>query len=149
MRRRFVPMVVAVLALGLAGCGGDDADSGTASGGDDHGEHGHGEGGAAFSEQEADSVVTATMRDFAIDMPGTVKGRKVFFRVPNEGPTEHEFVVVGPDGEPVGGIEAYPPRMLKTVALELAPGAYTAACFVKLGDKTHAQLGMERRFTVE
>ncbi len=100
MRRVVVAMAVAVLALGGAACGGGDgAGNGSGTGTEAGGEHAeHGGGGAHFSEQEADTVVPAVLRDFAIDMPDTVKGRKVFFRLENQGPTEHEFVVVGADG---------------------------------------------------
>jgi hypothetical protein len=37
----------------------------------------------------------------------------------------------------------------KSLALELAPGTYTAGCLVAEGVKTHRELGMEATFTVE
>ena len=165
MRRALVSWV-AVLAVvfGVAACGDDGEDrpgevteegtgtgsaTGTGSGsGSGTGSGAHGE--EAFSEDEADTVVHATGSDFKFEgIPASVQGPKVYFEFTNEGPSEHELEILGPDGEPVGEVEAMPAGEEGHLAVELEPGEYTAQCIVETpGGETHASLGMTQTFTV-
>ena len=165
---RVATALVVVGALALGGCGdGEDrpgdvsseSDSGSVSAsgtgsasassaghGDDHEHH---EGGADFSKSEADTDVHATAKDFAFELPETVKGKKVFFEVTNDGQAEHEFLVRDAGGQALGEIEPFKKGETKTLALELEPGTYTVVCLVEEGEKTHEELGMKASFTVE
>ena len=138
-RLRLSYLAVVLLTV-MAGCG--------------NGEEGPSTGGsapAAFPESEANTVVRATLRDFAFEsVPPTVKGPKVYFEATNQGPAEHELVVLNEAGKELGEIEAFDKgNDAKHLALELQPGRYKLTCLVKLGDNTHADLGMEASFTVE
>ncbi len=164
--RRWASAAV-VAAGGLAtlvvgGCGnGEDRPaqvSGSASGtgtgsvsGTGGGEHAHHqERQATFGRSEANTVVVATMRDYAYGgIPPFVKGPKVLFEVVNEGPAQHEFLLVDAAGKEVTALEPYPKGATRTLAAELPPGSYTVRCLVEEGAKTHAQLGMEASFTVQ
>lgn len=155
-RRAAAAAVVAVL-VGLSGCGGGEdrpgsggSASGSGTGTEGSGTHA-GDQKAAFPESEANTVVKATLRDFAFEgVPAMVKGPKVFFEATNQGPTEHELVVMEEAGKELGEIEAFgKEKHSDPLALELKPGRYKATCLVKLGDRTHADLGMEATFTVE
>lgn len=162
--RRGARVALMVVLIGLAACGGGEDRPGTGSGTGTGSASGTGAGSATgageheehpamadFSKEEADSVVRVKMRDFAFEgIPATAKGRKVFFEATNDGPAEHELVVVDEHGKELGEIEAFKKgEEVKTLALELAPGRYRATCLVKLGDGTHADEGMEASFTVE
>jgi plastocyanin len=126
---------------------GTGSASGTAAG--EHGGHG-GEAKADFPRSEADTVVAATMRDYAFDgVPATVKGPKVFFEVANQGPRQHEFLVAHSDGKEAAEIEPFATGRTETLSAQLEPGSYKMRCLVKEGEKTHAELGMEATFTVE
>ena len=145
MRRALGVVGAAVLLAMLAACGnGDDVGSDNHTGD-------HGGKGAGFSESEATTVVRATLRDFAFEsIPSTVKGPKVYFEASNQGPTEHELVVMDEAGKELGEIESFSKgKESKPLALELQPGRYKLSCLVKLGDRTHADLGMEATFTVQ
>ncbi len=153
-------VMAAVLLAVLAACGngedrpstgGSASGSGTGASGSASHTGDHGGKGAGFPESEANSVVRATLRDFAFEsVPRTVKGPKVYFEATNQGPTEHELVVMDEAGKELGEIEAFAKgKDSKPLSLELQPGRYKLACLVKLGDKTHADLGMEASFTVE
>ena len=152
-RRRLATMVLGALSAttGLAACGNgeDRPGAGSATGAEEHGEHGA-SAEARFSRSEADSMVRVGMRDFAFEgISPTTKGPKVFFEASNQGPSEHELVVVDEDGKEVGEIPPFEKGATKTLAVELKPGRYSTRCVIKLGDRTHAQLGMEANFTVE
>ena len=156
MRRTAVAVVVLLVAL--SGCGnGEDRPSPGGSGSGSGSGSGTGTGGAAtkrgdaFPESEATGIVRTTLRDFAFEsVPPTVKGPKVYFEATNQGPTEHELVVMDEAGKELGEIEAFDKgKDSPPLAVELGPGRYKLTCLVKLGDKTHADLGMEAPFTVE
>ncbi|HVE46454.1 MAG TPA: hypothetical protein VNA57_06880 [Acidimicrobiales bacterium] len=155
--------LMALMAQGA--CGGDDdtpsagstSASGTGSGSeskeaahDEHADHGSDEE-AAFPLDEADITVKVSMKDFAFaGLPPAIKGEQVLFEVTNDGPSEHEFVVFEDSGaDAVRGIRPFARSKTQMLAVELKPGAYTARCLVKLGDQTHADLGMQTDFTVE
>jgi len=153
---RRAAVAVAVLLAVLSACGGGEDRPGTGGSGSGSGS-GTGTGGSgtgtggAFPESEATGIVRATLRDFAFEnVPASVKGPKVYFEATNQGPTEHELVVMDEAGKELGEIEAFDKgKEAKPLALELQPGRYKLTCLVKLGDKTHADLGMEASFTVE
>ncbi len=158
MRARAVMAAVLLAVLSACGSGedrpstgGSGSGSGTGAGGSGSHTGDHGGGGAGFAESEANTVVRATLRDFAFEsVPPTVKGPKVYFEATNQGPSEHELVVMDEAGKELGEIEAFGKgKESKPLALELRPGRYKLTCLVKLGDKTHAGLGMEASFTVE
>lgn len=160
-RCRRLGMAVAVLTvvIGLAACGDGEDRPGTASGtgagksagsGTASGSHAGGHK-AGFSAAEADTVAKVILRDFAIQGIGpTVKGPKVFFEASNQGPADHELVIVNEDGREQGEIHAFKPGTEgKTLSVELKPGRYEARCLVRVGDQSHVQRGMEASFTVE
>jgi hypothetical protein len=104
----------------------------------------------AFKESEANTVVEVEMVDYRFSgIPETVKGPKVFFKVKNSGPAEHELVVVNSEGRHLGEVPEIRAGRSGVLALELPPGTYTAQCLVRADDKTHVQLGMETSFTVQ
>lgn len=149
-------LLVATMAVGACG-DGDDTATGTTPGEaapgaqeDEHAGHGS-DKEAAFPVDQADITVKVSMRDFAFTgLPPTIKGEKVLFEVSNEGPSEHEMVVFEKDGDDaVRGIEPFAKGKTQMLAAELKPGSYTARCLVKLGNQTHAELGMQTDFTVE
>ena len=151
--RKWCLAAAAVALLVLAGCGGEeDGGAGSATGAGEHGAHAE-QGGSAkarFSSSEATTVVRTTLRDFAFDgVSPSVKGPKVLFEATNQGPSSHELVVADEDGREVGAIPPFDRGLTKTLAVELEPGRYTTRCVVRLGNRTHAQLGMETSFTVE
>jgi len=154
-RRTAVAVTAAVLlAAVLSACGGGEdrpGTSGSASGSGTGTGQSASKTGDAFPESDANTVVKATLRDFAFEgVPATVKGPKVYFEATNQGPTEHELAVLDDSGKELGEIEAFDKgKESKPLALELKSGRYRLACLVKLGDKTHADLGMEASFTVE
>ncbi len=164
--RRRSCVALMVVFMGVVACGnGEDrpgtgsgtgtgsasgTGAGSATGAGEHGEHGSA-AEANFSREEANGRVQAKLRDYQFEnIPATVKGPKVFFEATNDGPAEHELVVVDEHGKELGEIEAFKKGDgVKTLALELAPGRYKARCLVKLGEGTHVDQGMEAGFTVE
>ncbi|HEX2185584.1 MAG TPA: hypothetical protein VHN78_08770 [Chloroflexota bacterium] len=161
-RLSYVPMLV-LLALALAACGnGEDrpgmvtkeGGTGSATGthtGSASGTHaGSGTAAPPFSEDQADSVVQVRLEDNAcVGIPGVVKGPKVFFKATNRGAADHELEIVDANGKAVGEIKALNAGASGTLAVDLAPGTYTAQCLVELGGKPHSELGMKTTFRVE
>ena len=161
-----VVLVMAVL-LGMGACGdgedrpgqvteegtgtGTGSGSGTGTGSASGTGSVSGTGASSFSEGEADTVVHATLKDFEIGgVPETVKGEKVYFEVKNDGPSKHEFYVIGADGKTVSEIEEIDAGKESSKGIALKPGDYTAECRIEAADnKTHADLGMKRAFKVE
>jgi hypothetical protein len=141
--RAVAALALSIAVLGACGKGEDrPGTSGSASGSTD------GPTTTLFKASEATSRIDVTARDYVFEgLPATMAGDKVFFTVRNTGATEHEFEVVGSDGEPVGEVHIDRAKTA-TVGLKLAPGAYTAQCLIKEGAKTHAELGMKTAFTV-
>ncbi|MDQ1439568.1 MAG: hypothetical protein QOK43_3197 [Acidimicrobiaceae bacterium] len=134
------------VAIGLSGCGHGEDRPGTT----DSASASTTRPPPAFSPQAANASVDAKAVDYAYEgLPTSVKGPNVFFTVANAGHTEHEFEVVGADGEPVGEIAAFGVGETKTLAVVLVPGSYTIQCLIKEGSKTHAELGMKSTLTVE
>ncbi|MFE2094670.1 cupredoxin domain-containing protein [Streptomyces sp. NPDC059460] len=72
-------------------------------------------------------------------------GEKIEFKLENEGTTEHELEVFGPDGKEVGEVSPVKPGATGEAVITLAkPGTYTYKCGI--GD--HADKGMKGSFTV-
>ncbi len=151
---RCAAAVLLLAVIGLGACGDDDDDpvSGTDSQNEKHDEHAdHGsDEDAAFPPDEADITVKVAMKDFEFaGLLSTIEGEKVLFEVTNEGPSEHEFVVFEKGSEDaVRGIRPFAKAKTQMLAVELKPGSYTVKCLVKVGDQTHADLGMQTDFNV-
>ena len=98
--------VLVVVALALAGCSGDGVDR----------------------------TVPLSAHDYAyqgLESFTGVAGEKVEFEMMNIGPSQHEFVVIDPDGTVIGGITPIAPAATGRKKLSLKkPGTYTFACFV-------------------
>ena len=142
--------VLSVAAVAVACGGGEDrpgtsgSASATASGSS------AGDETPAFSENDADTVVDVTLKEFEFaGIPATIKGDKVFFDAKNAGTEDHELEIVDAKGDDVDEIPAFEKGETKQLAVELEPGTYTVQCLLKEGSKTHADLGMKTTFTVE
>lgn len=142
-------LLVAVLALGACG-GGDDGpgDQGSPTTSSASGDHGHKTTLATIPAAEATTTVDVTMRDFKFEMPTTVKAGKVLFKVKNEGPTEHELVIMQGTKELVElhGLDA---GKTGELAVDIPAGNYTAKCLIGSGGARHDNLGMVQNFKVE
>lgn len=160
-RRGAAIAIAGAIALGSCGDGDDTSASDTAGTGTDDGHDqvdkagdDHAAGGTpgkpAFAPADADVTVDVVMTDFAFrGVPADVAGTKVLFKVANQGPSEHEFVVFKEGGDDaVGGVHLNAKGQARELAVEMTPGAYTVRCLVKVGDQTHADLGMQTNFTV-
>lgn len=148
--RRAVAIGLTVSALLFAACGNGEDRPGSSSGSVSGSASGSGSGtsDAPFEEGDATAKATVAARDFAFEgVPAQMKGEKVFFKVTNNGSMQHEFYVVGADGEPV--FETHIEKgSSKDVAVELKAGSYTIECRIKTGNQTHADIGMKAPLTV-
>ena len=149
-RYRLARAALLASAVVAGACGGDGGD-GAASQNGGHDDHGGAEGQVAkFARGEADKIVDVTMVDFAYrDLPSTIKGRKVFFSVRNDGPSAHEFIVFSEAGGSLGGVHINEVGKTDSAALTLEPGRYAVQCLLNEGNRTHAELGMKATFAVE
>jgi uncharacterized cupredoxin-like copper-binding protein len=152
-RRKQARLLVAVLAIALvaAACSSDDSDT---------------SGSTSPSEGETGSTasVNATVKDFAIALDATTAASgEVKFDITNDGPSEHEFVVLqtdlAPDALPVengaaneeaegianaGEVEGLASGDTGTLTLTLDPGSYVIMCNLP----GHYEKGMYTGFTV-
>lgn len=108
-----------------------------------------GEDATPPAEGRAAQQVEVTLRDFAIELPASLRPGPTTFRVVNAGPSTHNFAILGPEGE-TAVVEAQLPEPLEsngtaTLSADLKPGQYRAWCPVK----DHADHGMTRKFVVE
>jgi plastocyanin len=119
MRRLAVPFALLVL---LAGCGGDDDES----------------GGRTVTTAPG-TTVTVDAHEYSFDPDRLVVERPgtVTIRLRNEGDLAHNLRLQL-DGEDVGGTPSFPSGDTRTARLRLEPGRYEYVCTV--GD--HAELGM-------
>jgi uncharacterized cupredoxin-like copper-binding protein len=135
--------LVAVAALALASCGGDDGSE----------------------------AITVTATEYAYDMPPSVDGGVVKMKFLNGGAAPHEFALTKLDEgktladldgvlktgkEPpswahdVAGVPAMTAGAEVEITRELEPGTYAFLCFIPTkGGKTHYDLGMKHEFKVE
>lgn len=73
-------------------------------------------------------------------------GEKIEFKLENQGTTEHELEIFGPDGEEAGEVSPVKPGATGEAVITLTePGTYTYKCGI--GD--HAGHGMKGTFTVK
>ena len=121
--------------------------------------------------EDPEAVDEITMVDFGFALPVGGVAEPGTYRVVNEGPSDHELVLMRVDegkalgdvaaylqggfrGEPplafVGGAGGVEPGADTYVDLDLAPGDYVAMCFLPdpATGKRHAELGMVSTFTV-
>lgn len=102
----------------------------------------------AFKLDQATAKVDVKAREYAFEgLPATVVGPRVAFTVANIGAEEHEFELIGADGEPVAEVHVAKGKTA-VVTAKANPGAYTVVCMLKEGKKTHADLGMKASLTV-
>lgn len=118
--------------------------------------------GAACSSSGGD--VTGTVHDYGIELDATsVSAGSVTFSITNEGPSEHEFLVVRSDAAPdsftptaegivdealldvVDEIPEWAAGETQELTLDLAAGSYIIMCNIE----GHYQAGMHIGFTVE
>jgi iron uptake system EfeUOB component EfeO/EfeM len=151
MRRLLILLAVTIF---VAGCGdsttGSGSASGSASGSGSASAPAEGDTSApAFAESEADTVVHVDAVDyrFELDRPDA-DGSKVFFEVTNKGEHDHEFEILDAGGKAVDEIEAFAPKVERTLAVELQPGTYTLQCILETNGTSHADLGMTTEFRV-
>jgi iron uptake system component EfeO len=118
-------LVIAILAIGLAACGG---------------------GGASqpSSTSAASDVVAVEASEFKFDPSTiTVAAGEVTFSVKNVGALEHEFEIFEGD-RVVDEVEGLVPGLTKNLTVTLEAGAYTYVC--KLAG--HEEQGMTGTLTV-
>lgn len=122
---------IALAALAIAGCGGDDNETSPA--------------GGAASTGAGGQTVNVSETDFKLDPADpTVKAGTVSFEVANNGQVTHNLEVEGPNGE-----EELPsdlaPGDSGTLTVDLTkPGTYEFYCPID----NHKQMGMEGEITV-
>jgi plastocyanin len=134
--------LLAAAALVVGACGDSEDSSGSAA-------PPSADAPPAFSKAEATTALDVQAVDYAFTgLPPSVQGPNVYFTVANKGHTEHELEIVGADGEPVAEIAPFAANTTESLAVKLAPGAYTVQCVIKEGAKTHAELGMKSALTV-
>jgi hypothetical protein len=118
------------------------------------------------------NVVVVTARDFALEVPATVRPGVVFIQLLNKGKQQHHMSIVRLDGghtaaeglkaimaaglgprpawlHPVGGPQAAMPGGESSAVLTLDPGSYLAFCEVPGPEAVpHFMKGMAKAFTV-
>jgi len=149
--------LVAVLGIVAAACSSDDeGGEGSASGST--------ASGTTAPDTSTAAVVNSTVKDFAIALdPTSEAAGEIKFEITNEGPSEHEFVVLqtdlAPDALPVDGdsvseetegvvnageVEDIASGTTESLALTLDPGNYVVICNLP----GHYAQGMRTGFTV-
>lgn len=109
MRKLLGGLIVLVMALGLASCGGDDDDSATASN----------SGGAS-------STVSVTAQGFKFDpTSATAKAGDVTFKITNKDTTNHTFTIDGTDVD-----IKLDPKGSGTTTATLKAGSYEWHCSI-------------------
>ncbi len=110
------------------------------------------------------SVVPVSEADFHISAPATLKAGEYTFKVHNQGPTDHEFIIVPtengslplrPDGLTVdeeavesqepGSLEPGGPGAVRDLTVTLKPGRYVLFCNME----GHYMAGMHSELVVE
>ncbi|HEU4563875.1 MAG TPA: hypothetical protein VFS05_04460 [Gemmatimonadaceae bacterium] len=127
-------------------------------------------GSSATASGRAPQVVTVTARDFAFDVPDTVRAGVTTVRIDNKGAEMHHVQLVRLDegktladvfatlqqgGPPpawavmIGGPNAAVPGAETEATLELTPGRYALLCFIPSPDgKPHVMKGMSKELVV-
>lgn len=152
--KKIAAAVLLLFTLVLGACGdGEDrpGSAGSASGsgsGSGSGSHAHETTAETFPPAEAETTVDVVMKDYDFAMPTTIKAGKVLFKIRNDGPTEHEFLILKGSEELIE-LESINAGKSGELAVVLKPGRYTASCHVGDGGARHDKLGMVKNFTVE
>ena len=106
-----------------------------------------GEESAEGGEEGHDREVEVSAREFqfTLDDPAIEKGERIEFKLTNEGTIEHEFEVIGPDGDDLGEVGPTAPGETGEVVLSFTEtGKYTYKC----GIDDHAGKGLQGTFEV-
>jgi uncharacterized cupredoxin-like copper-binding protein len=143
--RRYAALfaIGALLAVPIAGCGGDDDGNGNGSG---SGGAVYGGGGTtqATTPTGGGETVDMSLTDFALNPADpTVKAGTVTFNVTNDGQAPHALEVEGPGGEVETDTLSAGGSAKLTVDLN-QPGTYEMYCPVG----NHREMGMEGQVTV-
>lgn len=145
--KRAAALALALAALTLGACGGGDDETGSPSG-STSAPMDHETTVETIPAAEAEVTVDVTLKDFEIaGVPETIEGEKILFKVRNEGPTEHELVLLKGTEELVE-VEGMDAGGSGELAVKLQPGRYTAKCLIGSGGARHDKLGMVANFTV-
>ncbi|HZD38851.1 MAG TPA: cupredoxin domain-containing protein [Actinomycetes bacterium] len=159
MKRMRVIVGIVMLSLAAAACGGrggEVAGSGAASPA--------GQANASQAGASEAATVSAVLKDFSIaPTVASVPAGKVAFHATNQGPSEHEFVVLktnlAPESLPVKGgvvtedakgienvgeLEELGSGATKSTTINLTPGRYLLVCNLP----GHYQAGMVASFVV-
>ncbi len=111
-----------------------------------------GEGGTAL--RDPDRTISFEAVDFTypdLDVSDIVDGETIRFEMTNNGDQQHEFEVLGPDGEPLGEVAAMDPGANGGATISFdEPGEYVYQCILidPATKKAHTELGMEGTFDV-
>jgi len=123
-----------------------------------------GKGGGGGGDTSAGSAMNSTVKDFSISLDSTsVSAGEVSFKIANDGPSIHEFVVIKTDDaldalptegpavvedasglSNVGEAEDIESGGTATLTLNLEPGNYVVICNIE----GHYKSGMRAAFTV-
>lgn len=168
MKRMWVMVGVVVLSLGAAACGGaggEVAKSGAPPVGQANASQANaGQASASKVSASKVSTVSITLKDFSIiPSVASLPAGRVKFQASNQGPSEHEFVVLktglAPKALPlkagaitedatgienVGELEGLGSGNTKSTTIKLAPGRYLLVCNLP----GHFLAGMVTSFTV-
>ena len=154
IRRLSLLALLAIGALALVACGGDDDDDGDASATTE---------ASATEEMGSDEeTLDFTLVDFEVNGPDSVNAGTIRFDAKNDGTQPHELVIVRSDAEPdalpvvtglvpeeeldiIGEIEEFPAGEERSSTFTLDAGRYLLICNIP----THYQLGMVSVLTVE
>lgn len=150
-RLSLVVVLMGLIALSLAACGGDAATP-TATGG----ATGGGAIGAAPTESSSGSgtssgaaaqEVKSSLNEWSVSLNvDQVTAGKVKFIVSNQGQFGHNFVVLDPSGAEMGETPVFKKDDgTKELEVEFAPGTYKLVCDVP----GHTEKGMQTSLTVK
>ncbi len=155
IRRLTVFAAIAVAALTLVACGGDDDEDTPEDGGTST---------AAVTEAlgGSESTVEFKLTEFAIDGPATADAGAITFEVENAGTQPHELLIVRSDAAPdsfsvvdavipeseldiIGEIDDFDGGEERSATFNLEAGRYLLICNIA----AHYELGMVSEFIVE
>lgn len=112
----------------------------------------------AFGADEAVASIGVSMEEFRFIAPTETPSGKLFISGTNIGEDTHELVVTragAPDEEgALAEADEISPGETESVAVELAPGRYQFACYIREEDPSgavidHYKLGMVQQFEVK
>lgn len=112
----------------------------------------------AFGADEALATIAVSLEEFRFIAPTVAPAGKVFISGTNIGQATHELVVTragAPDEEgAIAEADEINPGETESVAVDLAPGRYQFACYIREESPTgavidHYKLGMVQQFEVK